>query len=101
MDEKASKLVGYFSLARPIPGQQKVNGSAVKDEAIADMGGVKSSLYAAREIQGFDYDEFFRAFARQYAGQTSEKNELYGSRTGSSVRPQRDASCRTASDPPG
>lgn len=76
MDEKASKLVGYFSLARPIPGQQKVNGSTVKDEAIADMGGVKSSLYAAREIQGFDYDEFFRAFARQYAGQTSEKNEL-------------------------
>ena len=76
MDEKASKLAGYFSLARPIPGQQKVNGNAVKDEAIADMGGVKSVLYAVREIPDFDYDEFFRAFARQYAEQTTEENEL-------------------------
>ena len=76
MDEKGSKLAGYFSLARPIPGQQKVNGNAVKDEAIADMGGVKSVLYVARNIPDFDYDEFFRAFARQYAQQTTKENEL-------------------------
>ncbi len=76
MDEKASKLSGYFSMARPISGQQKVNGSLVKDEAIADMGGVKSVLYAAREMPDFNYDEFFRAFARQYAQQTNEKSEL-------------------------
>jgi predicted metalloendopeptidase len=76
MDEKGSKLAGYFSLARPIPGQQKVNGNAVKDEAIADMGGVKSVLYVARNIPDFDYDEFFRAFARQYAQQTTQESEL-------------------------
>ena len=63
-------------MARPISGQQKVNGSLVKDEAIADMGGVKSVLYAAREMPDFNYDEFFRAFARQYAQQTNEKSEL-------------------------
>ena len=40
------------------------------------MGGVKSVLYAVREIPDFDYDEFFRAFARQYAEQTTEENEL-------------------------
>jgi predicted metalloendopeptidase len=76
MDEKASKLAGYFSLARPIPGQQKVNGNNIKDEAIADMGGIKSVLYVARNIPDFDYDEFFRAFARQYAQQTTKENEL-------------------------
>ncbi|WP_026529174.1 M13 family metallopeptidase [Butyrivibrio sp. VCD2006] len=76
MEEKASKLAGYFSLARPIPGQQKVNGNIIKDEAIADMGGIKSALYVARDLPDFDYDEFFRAFARQYAEQTTKENEL-------------------------
>ena len=76
MDEKASKLAGYFSLARPIPGQQKVNGNSLKDEAIADMGGIKSVLYIARNMPDFDYDLFFRAFARQYAEQTTKENEL-------------------------
>ena len=76
MDEKASKLAGYFSLARPIPGQQKVNGNSIKDEAIADMGGIKSVLYVAKDLPDFDYDEFFRAFARQYALQTTKENEL-------------------------
>ncbi len=76
MDEKASKLAGYFSLARPIPGQQKVNGNSIKDEAIADMGGIKSVLYVVRDLPDFDYDGFFRAFARQYAQQTTKENEL-------------------------
>ncbi|AOZ95805.1 M13 family metallopeptidase [Butyrivibrio hungatei] len=76
MDEKASKLAGYFSLARPIPGMQKVNGNNIKDEAIADMGGIKSVLYVARDLPDFDYDEFFRAFARQYAQQTTKESEL-------------------------
>ena len=76
MDEKASKLAGYFSLARPVPGQQKVNGNLVKDEAIADLGGVKSVLYVARDLPDFDYDGFFRAFARQYAQQTTKESEL-------------------------
>ena len=76
MDERASKLAGYFSLARPIPGQQKVNGNLIKDEAIADMGGIKSVLYVARDLPDFDYDEFFRAFARQYAEQTTKEREL-------------------------
>jgi predicted metalloendopeptidase len=53
-----------------------VNGSIIKDEAIADMGGIKSVLYVAREWPDFDYDEFFRAFARQYAQQTTKENEL-------------------------
>lgn len=76
MDEKASKLASYFSLARPIPGQQKVNGNTIKDEAIADMGGVKSVLYVAKDLLDFDYDEFFRAFARQYAQQTTQESEI-------------------------
>ena len=40
------------------------------------MGGIKSVLHVARNLPGFDYDEFFRAFARQYAQQTTNESEL-------------------------
>ncbi len=76
LDERAAKVAGYFALARPIPGQQKVNGENVKDEAIADMGGIKALLYMAKDMPDFDYDAFFRAYAALWAEQTTEQMEL-------------------------
>lgn len=76
LDERAAKVAGYFTLARPIPGQQKVNGENVKDEAIADMGGIKALLYMAKDIPDFDHDAFFRAYAALWAEQTTEQMEL-------------------------
>ena len=76
LDERAGQVGMYFSLARPIPGKQQVTGFRVQNEATADMAGVKAILYMARDIEGFDYDGFFRGFAALQAKQTLEKYEL-------------------------
>ena len=76
LNERADALAGYFSLARPVPGKQQVNGQNVKNEAIADMAGMKAVLYMVKNIPDFDYDSFFRAYAALWRMQTEEKNEL-------------------------
>ncbi len=76
LDERADKLAGYFSFARPIPGKPKLNGSQVQNEAMADMAGIKATLYMARNIPDFDYDAFFRAYASLWAEQRTEEVEL-------------------------
>ena len=76
LDERMDKLASYFSLARPVPGHQKVVGSSVNNEAMADMAGVKAVLYLAEEKPDFDYDAFFRAYASLWAEQTTEEAEL-------------------------
>ena len=76
LDEKAGKLANYFSLIRPLPSHGLVVGERVKNEAMADMGGVKAVLYMAKNRPDFDYDEFFRGYAALWAIQTTEKREL-------------------------
>lgn len=76
LDEKVDQLGNYFSLARPIPGQRQVEGGRVQNEATADMAGIKAILYMARDIDGFDYDGFFRGFAAFMCEQRQEKTEL-------------------------
>ena len=76
LDEKGNRVGSYFSLARPVPGHQQVEGTRVNNEATADMAGIKAILYMARDMEGFDYDRFFRAFAALYATQTQEKFEV-------------------------
>ncbi len=76
LDERVNKLGSYFSLARPIPGKQQVEGIRVMNEATADMAGLKAILYMARDIEDFDYDGFFRGYAALWANQTEEKDEL-------------------------
>ena len=76
LDERAEHVGSYFSLARPIPGQAQVEGGRIMNEATADMGGIKAILYMARDIEGFDYDSFFRGYAAIYATQTEEKFEI-------------------------
>jgi predicted metalloendopeptidase len=76
LDERAEHVGSYFSLARPIPGQAQVEGGRIMNEATADMAGIKAVLYMARDIEGFDYDSFFRGYAALYATQTEEKFEV-------------------------
>ena len=62
-EERAEAVSGYFD---GITGFNKtaVQGSNVKAEAIADMAGMKVMLYIAKGEAGFDYDRFFRQYAR-------------------------------------
>lgn len=76
LDERVNRAGSYFSLSRPIPGHQQVEGIRVMNESTADMAGIKAILYMARDIEGFDYDSFFRGFAALYASQTEEKFEV-------------------------
>ena len=76
LDERVNQVASYFSLARPIPAKPQVEGTRVMNEATADMAGIKAILYMARDIEGFDYDEFFRGYAALWATQKSENDEL-------------------------
>lgn len=74
--ERAGQLSSYYSLAKPIPGKSNVSGELVKNEAMADMGGLKATLALAKKQADFNYDEFFRAYAGLWRKQIIEEYEL-------------------------
>lgn len=61
---RADRLIKYFDGITVTPEGGKCNGSLVQTECIADMAGVKAMLGIAEGRKNFDYDKFFRAFAR-------------------------------------
>ena len=63
LNERSGRLAAYYSLARPLADSRKVVGSVVRNEAMADMAGLKAVLYLVREKDDFDYDSFFRSYA--------------------------------------
>lgn len=60
--ERAQKLINYYNSIVPMEGIS-YSGDMVQGEAIADMGGIKCMLRIAKDIEGFDYEKFFRSFA--------------------------------------
>ena len=73
---RADKLIKYFDAMVVTPEGAKYNGSLVQTESIADMAGVKAMLGIADGREGFDYDKFFRAYARIWKLiQTRERND--------------------------
>ena len=56
---RADKLIKYLDTFG-------VNGSLIQTETIADMAGVKAMLGIAAERENFDYDKFFRSYARTW-----------------------------------
>ncbi len=65
--ERAARLIAYYDNITVWEGQNAI-GSNVQTEAVADMAGMKVMLSIAREKESFDYDAFFRAFAKVWAG---------------------------------
>ena len=61
---RADRLIKYFDAMTVTPEGAKYNGKLVQTESIADMAGVKAMLEIAENREGFDYDKFFRSFAR-------------------------------------
>ncbi|MBP3883364.1 MAG: M13 family metallopeptidase [Olsenella sp.] len=59
--ERTAKVVSYLEGVRPF-GQTGYDGVATCGEMIADMGGLKAALLVAKDIDGFDYQRFFKAY---------------------------------------
>ena len=64
--ERAQKLIDYYNKIEPLPGI-RYNGEHVQGEAIADLGGVKSTLRVASKEKDFDYDKYFSNIAEVWA----------------------------------
>ena len=73
--EKTAKVSSYYSMITPFPGASSVDGNKVANEEIADLGGIKGALAIAKKHEGFDYDKFFRQYAKDFASQISENTE--------------------------
>ncbi|MCR5227399.1 MAG: hypothetical protein K6E27_09325 [Eubacterium sp.] len=70
---------GYYSIQSPFTGSGMVLGQNLCGEATADMGGIKATLYLAEKEDNFDYDTYFRAYARLWRTNVTleaEKNSL-------------------------
>lgn len=67
---KNEKMAAYFNEMHPWEGQD-FYGGIMTGEAGADMGGIKSMLMLAERKEDFDYDLFFRSYARTWMQQCS------------------------------
>lgn len=63
-DTRAAALIRFYSGLTPVSDGSYLDGQNLSGEAIADMGGMKSALTVAKSIPDFDYDLFFRSYAR-------------------------------------
>ncbi len=64
--EKTDRLVAYFDSISAWDGVF-CNGEMVKTEACADMGGISVLLRLAAKDPDFDYQTFFKSYARSWA----------------------------------
>ena len=74
--DRADKLVAYYDQIEPF---QDVNcvGSQIEGEAIADLVAIKILLRIAAKEKDFDYDRFFRSFAKTWRTITTVQSEYY------------------------
>lgn len=61
--KRADRVIKYFDTITVWEGQ-KANGTNFHTETIADMAGIKAVLRIAENLDDFDYDKFFRAYAK-------------------------------------
>ena len=75
--DRTIKVSSFYSGLTPFQGSGLYNGTRVQVEATADMGGMKAVLALASRKENFDYDRFFRQFARIWSSQISYDKEKY------------------------
>ena len=73
-EKRSAKLIEYYDNIIPYEGGT-YSGKFIRDEAIADMGGLQCILRIAKKHKNFDYDTFFREYARSWAHLTTPYNE--------------------------
>jgi len=70
--EKDDRLAAYYDAMYPWEGESFI-GANLTSEACADLGGMKVALSIVKNIEGFDYDVFFRTFAYYYLTKATEE----------------------------
>ncbi|MCR5138476.1 MAG: M13 family metallopeptidase [Oscillospiraceae bacterium] len=75
--DRTIKVSSYYSGLTPFQGSGLYSGSQVQVEATADMGGMRAVLELASRRENFDYDRFFRQFARVWSSQISYDKEKF------------------------
>ena len=65
-DAKNKKIADYYSSISVWEGTN-INGSIVTGEVCADMGAVRCMLHMAEKVDDFDYDVFFKSYAKLWA----------------------------------
>ena len=65
-EERTKKIADYFDSMNTL-GDRHQSGKTVQGEAAADIGGVKVMLALSKKKSGFDYDLFFKSYARLWA----------------------------------
>lgn len=73
--DRTDKVAACYSAMTPFPGAELYDGSNVSDEATADMGGIRATLYLASGYPGFDYDKYFRSYASLWRVNVPEEVE--------------------------
>ncbi|MCR5404223.1 MAG: M13 family metallopeptidase [Butyrivibrio sp.] len=63
-NDKTDKVGIYYTTLRPYQSSGLYDGTKLTGEATADMGGLKITLKLAAKAADFDYDLYFRSFAR-------------------------------------
>lgn len=61
-----SKVSNFYSTYEEFP-LYKMNGKTKLNEAVADIEGFQAAINAAAKLNDFDYDKFFKAFAKMNA----------------------------------
>ena len=74
--ERADRLAAYYDNIEPFQDTFCV-GSQIEGEAIADLVAIKILLRVAAQGQGFDYDRFFRNYAKTWRTITTAQSEFY------------------------
>ncbi|MBO5543255.1 MAG: M13 family metallopeptidase [Oscillospiraceae bacterium] len=75
--DRTINVSSFYSGLTPFQASGLYDGTRVQVEATADMGGMKAVLELASRMENFDYDKFFRHFARVWSGQVSYDYERY------------------------
>ena len=71
---RAERLAAYYDGIKAF-GSTMVKGSNIQTEAIADMAGLKCMLGIAKTVPDFDYELFFRQYAKLWRTLTSQQSE--------------------------
>ena len=62
-DQKVDKMIGFFNQIN-LYDDVYIDGDTVDGEVTADMGGVHVALEIAKSTPNFNYDKFFKAYAK-------------------------------------